>query len=188
MLMEGLLSESCVLSENLSRGTWSWGTQTYQRRCSESVTVSSCSQTLKRGPFLCLRAHTLEYPVLCVLSRFSCVRSCVTPWTVAHQVTLSMEFSRQKLWSGLLCPSPRNLPDPGIELVSLRSPALAGGFFTTSTTWEAPEGSYISQTPKYKLFSAFLSKSLSLCVFLWFGNQLDNGNYRRGSLRLKLIH
>ena len=35
-------------------------------------------------------------------------------------------------------PTPGDLPDPGIEPVSLESPALAGGFFTTSTTWEAP--------------------------------------------------
>ena len=40
--------------------------------------------------------------------------------------------------SGLPCLPPRNLPDPGIELLSLTSPALAGGFFTTSASWEAP--------------------------------------------------
>ena len=45
-------------------------------------------------------------------------------------------FSRQEYWSGFLCPPPRDLPDPGIEPVSLMSPALAGGFFTTSATWE----------------------------------------------------
>ena len=47
-----------------------------------------------------------------------------------------MGFSRQEYWSGLLCPPPGDLPDPGIECVSLMSPALAGGFFTTSATWE----------------------------------------------------
>ena len=40
----------------------------------------------------------------------------VTPWTVAHQVLLSVEFSRQEYRSGLLFPSPEDLPDPGIEL------------------------------------------------------------------------
>ena len=43
---------------------------------------------------------------------------CLTlyhPMTVAHQAPLSMEFSRQKYWSGLLCPSPEDLPDPGIK-------------------------------------------------------------------------
>ena len=61
----------------------------------------------------------------------------MTPWTVAHQAPLSMGFSRQECWSGLPCPPPGDLPDPGIEPVSLMSPALAGGSFTTSATWEA---------------------------------------------------
>ena len=39
----------------------------------------------------------------------------VIPWTVALQAPLSMEFSRQEGWSGLLFPSPGDLPDPGIE-------------------------------------------------------------------------
>ena len=46
-----------------------------------------------------------------------------------------MGFSRQEYWSGLPCPPPGDLPDPGIERVFLASPALASGFF--STTWEA---------------------------------------------------
>ena len=61
------------------------------------------------------------------------------PWAAACQAPLSMGFSRQECWSGLPCPLPRDLPDPGTEPVSLTSPALAGGFFTTSTagsfTW-----------------------------------------------------
>ena len=60
-----------------------------------------------------------------------------TPWTVARQAPLSMGCSRQEYWSGLPCPPPRDFPEPVIELGSLMSPALAGGFFTTSTTWEA---------------------------------------------------
>ena len=55
----------------------------------------------------------------------------VTPWTVALQAPLSMEFSRQEYWSGFPFPSPGDLPDPGIELTSLVSPALAARFFTT---------------------------------------------------------
>ena len=42
----------------------------------------------------------------------------MTPWTVAHQAPLSMGFPRQEYWSGLPFPSPRDLPDPGIEPVS----------------------------------------------------------------------
>ena len=48
-----------------------------------------------------------------------------------------MEFSRQEYWSGLPFPLPGDLPDPGIEPKSLKSPALPGGFFTTGATWEA---------------------------------------------------
>ena len=61
----------------------------------------------------------------------------MTPWTVARQAPLSMGFSGQEYQSGLPCPSPGDLPHPGIEPASLMSPALAGGFLTTSTTWEA---------------------------------------------------
>ena len=45
-----------------------------------------------------------------------------------------MEFSRQEYWSGLPCPPLGDLPDPGIEPTF---PALAGGFFITSASWEA---------------------------------------------------
>ena len=58
----------------------------------------------------------------------SCVRLFAPPWTAAHQTAVSMEFSRQESWSGLPCPG--DLPDPGIESVSLISAALAGGFLT----------------------------------------------------------
>ena len=70
----------------------------------------------------------------CVLSGFSYVCLFVTLWTVARQAPLSMGLSRQEHWRGLLCPPPGDLPDPGIEPVSLISPALAGGFFTTRAT------------------------------------------------------
>ena len=57
--------------------------------------------------------------------------------TIAHQAPLFMGFSRQEHWSGLPSPPPGDPPDAGIEPTSLMSPALAGGFFTTSITWEA---------------------------------------------------
>ena len=66
-----------------------------------------------------------------VLSCFSRVQCFETLWTVAHQAPLSMGFSRQEYWSGLPCPPPGDLPDPGIDSVSLVSPTLAGSFFTT---------------------------------------------------------
>ena len=72
-----------------------------------------------------------------MLSFFSHVQLFVTLWNVAQQVPLSMKFSGQENWSGLPCPPPGDLPDPGIKPTSLLSPALAGGFFTTRDTWEA---------------------------------------------------
>ena len=80
---------------------------------------------------------------MCVSSL--CVRACTCTWCVhsvtpsiaAHQAPPSMEFYRQEYWSGLPFPSPWDRPDPGIKPRSLASPALAGGFFTTSATWEA---------------------------------------------------
>ena len=59
-----------------------------------------------------------ERVVCAVLSR---ARLFATPWAVAHQAPLSMEFSRQEYWSGLPFPFPGDLPDPEIEP---RSPAL----------------------------------------------------------------
>ena len=53
------------------------------------------------------------------------------------QAPLSTGFFRQKYWSGLPCPPPGDLPNPGIEPQSFMPPALAGGIFTTSATWEA---------------------------------------------------
>ena len=65
------------------------------------------------------------------------VRLFVTPRTGAHQALLFMGFSRQEYWSGLPCPPPGDLPNPGLKPASLLSPALAGGVFTTTVTWEA---------------------------------------------------
>ena len=56
------------------------------------------------------------------------------PWTVARRAPLSMDFSRQEYWSGLPFSSSGDLPDSGIEPMSRKSPALASGFFTASTT------------------------------------------------------
>ena len=64
----------------------------------------------------------------------------MTPWAVAHQAPQSIGFSRQECWSGLPCLPPGDLADPGIEPLSLLSPAFAGGFLT-----RAPPGK-----PKHK--------------------------------------
>ena len=112
-----------------------------------------------------------------------------TPWTVARQAPLSLEFPRQEYWSGLPFPSSGDLPDPGIKPTSHMSPALAGGFFTISTTWEAPlrwhcPNSVLSLTPSetnltlnfsWRFFSSQLFFS---CCITWrslFGDSvLDN--------------
>ena len=70
-------------------------------------------------------------------SHFSPIRLFATPWTIACQAPPSMGFCRQEYWSGLPCPPPGDLPDPGIEPASVLSPSLARGFFSTSATWEA---------------------------------------------------
>ena len=72
--------------------------------------------------------------LLLLLSRFSRVRLCATPWTAAHQAPLSMGFPRQEYWSVLPCLPLGNLSDPGIKPMSLTSPALAGRFFTPHAT------------------------------------------------------
>ena len=77
--------------------------------------------------WLCECAKSLQsYPTLC--NTMDRIRLFVTQWTVACQAPLSMGFSRQEYFSGLPCPPPGDLPDPGIEPAS---PTLAGRFFTT---------------------------------------------------------
>ena len=96
-------------------------------------------QILRPQHFLISKHITSQNRVVCahMLSHFSCVQLCATPWTLAHQAPLAMGFSRQVNWSGLPCSPSGDLPDLGIESVSLISLALAGGFFSTSTNWEA---------------------------------------------------
>ena len=67
------------------------------------------------------------------------VQLCATPWTVAHQASLPMGFPRQEYCRRLPFPT-ADLPDAGIKSSSLASPVLAGGFFTTSATWEVEAG------------------------------------------------
>ena len=89
--------------------------------------------------------YIFPYLVSVSVSVYVCVCACTlsrvqlfeTPWTVACQPPLSMEYSRQEYWSGIPFPIPGNLPDPGIQPASLGSLALADGFFITNATWEA---------------------------------------------------
>ena len=76
-----------------------------------------------------------------------CLTLC-DPMDCSPSAPLSMRFSRQEYWSGLPCPPPGDLPDPGMEPVSLTSPALAGRFFTASTTWEAHSYHAVHTSPQ----------------------------------------
>ena len=135
-----------------------------------------------------------NFPDLCVcVQSLSCVQLFATPWTIACQAPLSMGFFRQEYWSGLPFPPPGDLPNPGIELVSLVSPVLAGGFFTTEIPGKQPFQDLLSSnfrvnntvllltvitlhatSPElihpvtgslYPLYTySFLQKSLSLCL------------------------
>ena len=60
----------------------------------------------------------------CVAQSLSRIQLFATPWTVAHQAPLSMGFPRQEYWSGLPCPPPGDLPDPGMESTSPMSTCI----------------------------------------------------------------
>ena len=102
--------------------------------------------------------------------------SFATPWTVACQAPLPMEFSRQEYWSGLPFPPPGDVPTPGIKPASLVSPALAGRFFTT-----VPPGKPTLEIAYFqKLKGKYISRRSSVqrrqqgrlhCAFLWSGCQ-----------------
>ena len=96
-------------------------------------------------------------------SSLSCVQLFSASWTVACQAPLSMEFSRQEYWSGLPCPTPGNLPDPGIEPRFLISSVLAGGLFTT----EPPGKSLVIFTPaQYSASSALVPQVCDVYCFM----------------------
>ena len=103
-------------------------------------TVLSKQATLPFFPYFFNLKNVFNfYSVVSVSAMCACVLShvqlSVTPGTVAHQAASFMGFSRLEYWSGLPCPPPGDLPDPGIEPIAPASPALTDGFFTT----EPPE-------------------------------------------------
>ena len=110
------------------------------------VNKTTLQRFVLKWEFIHLFNQCLLSEVLCSPSLFSCVQLFAILWIVACQVPLSMGFSRQEYWSGLPFPPPGDLPDPGIEPLSLASPALAGRFLTTSTTWEVPSDREVINT------------------------------------------
>ena len=106
----------------------------------EGVTICVGNTMGHRGPRN--SQSTCSMSVLCA-HLLSHVRLFETPWTVAHQTPLSMMDSPGKNSGvGKPFPSPGDLPNPGVEPAS---PALAGGFFTTSATWRAQHGAYLEK-------------------------------------------
>ena len=124
----------------------------------------------------CTVQHSLNHMdflfiCLCELSR---IWFFATPWTVAHQAPLFVDFARQEYWSGLPFPSPEDLPYIGIEPMSLVFPAFAGGCFYLCATWEAPNYGHIDFFPIIFQFSApvfcinFSRNLLSVSMFALF--------------------
>ena len=104
--------------------------------------VNLQADELRQGTVYSRRGNSRSEIRICatrVCALQSCPTLCDPMDYIACQAPLSMGFSRQEHWSGLPCPPPGDLPDPGMEPASLMSPALAGRFFTTSATWEAPK-------------------------------------------------
>ena len=98
-------------------GTWWWKT-------TDSIVYRETTNSMQKSSFQKIYISLsidwfINRFILLLLSHFSHVQLFVTPWTVVHQAPLSMGFSRQEYWSGLPCSPPGDLPDPGIEPVSL---------------------------------------------------------------------
>ena len=116
---------------------------------------------------------------MCVLSCFSRVWLFATPWTVVHQIPLSMEFSRQEYWSGLPFPTPEYIPDSGIQPASLAPPALAGRFFTNSTNlgnpllcWFITKGCLFSSRAPCSISFVTILRLVITCLLFVFPTEL----------------
>ena len=84
------------------------------------------------------KGKKMDRPCVCTLSCFTCVQFFATLWTVARQAPLSMGILQARILEWLPFLSPGDPLNPEIQHASFVSPALAGRFFTTSITWEAP--------------------------------------------------
>ena len=128
---------------------------------------------MKFGGFKILNVHSNATRV-CALSHFSRVRLFVTPrtWTVACQAPLSMGCSGQEYWSGVPCPPPGDLPDPGIEPASPASPALQVDSLPLSH-WGSPQMLYW----QYNHWALFYNKSWRLTTekMFWLEDKMYIG-------------
>ena len=114
-----------------------------------------------------------------LLRRFSHVWLFETLWTVALQAFLSMGFSRKKYWSGLPCPPPGDLPDPGVKPMSPVAPALQADFYH----WATREAQHKSKHTQ-KL-TTFIFQTI-----IWRLSSSDNWveNYNKWEKVLSIIH
>ena len=118
--------------------------------CAHNLLGVLSNITKKNGNFCPKQFFSTSFSLctqcVCVLVTQLCP-ALGNPWTAAHQAPLSMGFSRQEHWNGLLLPSPGDLPDPGIKP---RSPVL----WAYSLPSEPPGKPYLSPTAavlrKYK--------------------------------------
>ena len=102
---------------------------------------------------------------LCVLSHFSSVWLFVILIDCRPPGSSIMGFSRKGCWSGLPCPPPGDLPDPGIKLASLMSPTLARGFFTTNTTYACVHAKLLQLFPTLCHPMDYIQKTISFFFF-----------------------
>ena len=119
----------------------------------------------KRSLLHCWGGCTLVQPLWKTVWVCACWVASVKPdsatlWTVTCQAPLSMGFCRQEYWSGLPCPPPGDIPNPGIKPVSLMSPAMAGRFFITSTRLLQKLETELPYDPATPLLGTYLEKTI----------------------------
>ena len=108
----------------------------------------------QRGKRVLAPVRQLLYSA-CVSSQLC--RTLYNPWTVAHLAPPSMGLARQEHCSGLPCPPPGDLPDPGVKPESLGPPALAGELLYHCATWEALlHCAVLFKVPFYKIENVFI--------------------------------
>ena len=116
------------------------------------------------GLYVCMHVYihmTLYIYMYTRMWFYACIHACTVLScfrTVAHQPPLSMGFSRQEYWNGLPCPPPVDLPDLGIKVTTLMSPALAGRFFTTSAIWETHIHVYVHRSRGFMHVYMYMSE------------------------------
>ena len=160
--------KATICQKKKKKDNWKWG------RPLSGLDPKNLHDTLSWSFLACWSALLRYYTEdskramrVCLLSQLSHAQLYVTLWPVSLQAQLSMGLSRQKYCSGLPCLLPGDLPNPGIEPTSLTSSTLAGGFFTTSVTWEAPReghrGQQTQKTEEPECLSHHLEESCQTC-------------------------